>query len=138
MPSGNPPDSGQAHATVTTLTAEVRTLVIGARQVTLSVFNQLDSVDYTAIEPFGRVSPRGAAWHELHVVGRATRGVSVGALVRSWVPTSEAMIMLEADQFVPGGFSIKWRQLNEHGRDELDALVDDWTDLPLIVLAGLR
>lgn len=42
-------------ATVETLTAEVRVLMVGNRQVTLSVAKQLDRVCYEHLEPFGRV-----------------------------------------------------------------------------------
>lgn len=42
-------------ATVETLTAEVRVLMVGSRQVTLSVAKQLDRVRYEDIEPLGRV-----------------------------------------------------------------------------------
>lgn len=42
-------------ATVVTLTAEVRTLYVGNRQVTLSVAQQLDIVDLLDVEPMGRV-----------------------------------------------------------------------------------
>lgn len=42
-------------ATVELLTAEVRVLMVGSRQVTLSVAKQLDQVDLTGMEPFGRV-----------------------------------------------------------------------------------
>lgn len=42
-------------ARVTTITAEVRVLMVGSRQVTLSVAKQLDHVDLGGIEPFGRV-----------------------------------------------------------------------------------
>lgn len=57
-------------ATVETLTAEVRVLMVGSRQVTLSVYGQLDEVKQNEIEPFGRVSPKDAdpAW--TYVVGR--------------------------------------------------------------------
>jgi hypothetical protein len=47
-------------ATVETLTAEVRVLMVGSRQVTLSVYGQLDEVGPEDIEPFGRVNPRDA------------------------------------------------------------------------------
>jgi hypothetical protein len=43
-------------AMVETLTAEVKTLTIGRRQVTLSVYRQLDYIRYEEIEPFGRVN----------------------------------------------------------------------------------
>lgn len=65
-------------ATVETLTAEVRTLVVGNRQVTLSVYNQLDWVEPDEITPFGRVRRRDPG-HALEVVGATTDG----ALVRS-------------------------------------------------------
>ena len=71
-------------ATVKTLTAEVRCLMIGNRQVTLSVYRQLDEVGCHDIEPFGRVSDaRDSARGQsgaVHVVGRKMKGE---ALVRS-------------------------------------------------------
>ena len=42
-------------AHVEVLTAEVRVLMVGSRQVTLSVYRQLDHVRPGHIEPFGRV-----------------------------------------------------------------------------------
>lgn len=47
-------------ATVEVLTAEVRVLMVGSRQVTLSVYGQLDEVSPAQIRPFGRVAPRDA------------------------------------------------------------------------------
>ena len=44
-----------ATATIETLTAEVRTLVVGSRQVTLSIAKQLDIVDLSRLRVFGRV-----------------------------------------------------------------------------------
>lgn len=44
-------------ATVQVLRAEVRTLMVGSRQVTMSVFQQLDMVPWGEITPFGRVRP---------------------------------------------------------------------------------
>lgn len=41
--------------TVETLTAEVRVLMVGNRQITQSVAKQLDIVDISDVEPFGRV-----------------------------------------------------------------------------------
>ena len=43
-------------ATVETLVAEVRTLMVGSRQVTLSVAKQLDVVPLTKLDVFGRVN----------------------------------------------------------------------------------
>jgi hypothetical protein len=42
-------------ATVEVLTAEVRVLMVGSRQVTLSIAKQLDRVSLRRMEPFGRV-----------------------------------------------------------------------------------
>jgi len=44
-------------ATFQTLTAEVTTMVIGPRQVTMSIYNQLDQVNYSEVEAWGRVKP---------------------------------------------------------------------------------
>jgi hypothetical protein len=53
-------DHHAASAEVVVLTATVRALMVGSRQVTLSVFAQLDSVDWDEIQPMGRVHPRNA------------------------------------------------------------------------------
>ena len=45
-------------ATVGVLTAQVRVLMVGSRQVTLSVYRQLDHVEPGKITPFGRVRDR--------------------------------------------------------------------------------
>lgn len=47
--------SDKHEATVEVLTAEVRVLQVGRRQVTLSVVRQLDWVDPAKVKPFGRV-----------------------------------------------------------------------------------
>ena len=73
-----------ATATVETLTAEVRVLMVGRRQVTMSVFRQLDTVDWQewkTLELFGRVrETRKDEKKFLHVVGRVK---DTGVLVRS-------------------------------------------------------
>jgi hypothetical protein len=71
-------------AHVETLTAEVRTLVVGSRQVTLSVLQQLDTVHPVAIDAMGRVRPRDASSDTVQVVGANRR---TGELIRSWLPT---------------------------------------------------
>lgn len=95
-------------ATVETLTAEVRVLMVGNRQVTLSVYRQLDLVDPAFIEPFGRVRS-GEKWTgHREVVGRLCDSCEgAGSLVRSRI---------------------------RGGHEYFGA----WSDLPLIVLAGLR
>jgi hypothetical protein len=87
--------NGSTQATVRTLTAEVKVLMVGNRQVTLSVYRQLDAVRPDQIEPFGRVSDSqdhptismGRGYErqvtnptEVFVVGRS---IDTGALVRS-------------------------------------------------------
>lgn len=60
-----------AKAEITTLTAEVRTLVVGSRQITLSVAKQLDSVPLHELTVMGRVR-LSAEQHT--VIGTATDG----------------------------------------------------------------
>jgi len=47
---------GISTATIETLTAEVRVLMLGSRQITISVANQLDWRPLERVEPFGRIS----------------------------------------------------------------------------------
>jgi hypothetical protein len=107
-------------ARVEVLTAEVRILMVSSRQVTMSVYEQLDPVRPEAIEAFGRVSRRrshcwdGWGGHSpdcprdcVDVVGRDIGGT----LVRSCA---------------------------QRHRDEHLRYCRVWNDLPLIVLAGLR
>lgn len=60
-------------ATVETLTAEVRVLVVGNRQITLSVAKQLDFVSLDELKVFGRVKLGGNAPDDL-VIGSDLRG----------------------------------------------------------------
>lgn len=78
--------SNSTTATVETLTAEVRVLMVGSRQVTLSVFGQLDEVEFEQIEPFGRVRPKNDNDGYIWLVG-CDQGS--GALVRARIPVSE-------------------------------------------------
>jgi hypothetical protein len=70
---------GPKEARVEVLRAEVRVLMVGSRQVTLSVARQLDAVEPREIKPFGRVridkDPTGQV---IEVVGSAD-----GVLARS-------------------------------------------------------
>lgn len=96
--TGKPPERDDRNdaraARVQVLTAEVRTLVVGSRQVTLSVYSQLDSADYDEIEPFGRVRPRDALLDYIYLVGRHRQA---GALVRSVIPGGPDSIAREFD-----------------------------------------
>lgn len=100
-------------ATVEVLTAEVRVLQVGRRQITQSVYRQLDRVDPDDIEPFGRVNA------ERDVLGVVGRHRHTGALVSSCVQSTRAAVYF---QDVPRS----------------DAFFAEWVRLPLIVLAGLR
>jgi hypothetical protein len=129
------PDTREAHIRV--LTAEVRTLVVGSRQVTMSVYNQIDNVPPGEIEPFGRVSPKDWGYLFIYVIGRHA---AAGALARSYVPRKPET--LTRDGWGPDGTPKyqHWRAgvpglQQEH---DLAKVAAQWTALPLIVLAGLR
>lgn len=72
--------TGQTTTTIETLTAEVRALMIGKRQVTLSVYRQLDTIPWSEIEPFGRVRDSKDDEYAINVIGRNREN---NALVRS-------------------------------------------------------
>ncbi len=109
-------------ARVDLLTAEVRVLVVGSRQVTMSVFEQLDSVEPEAIEAFGRVSRR-----QPHCLD------GWGGPVRSpWCPR-DCVDVVGRDI---GGTLV--RSCAERGISTHRGYCRVWDDLPLIVLAGLR
>lgn len=117
-------------ATVEVLTAEVRVLMVGNRQVTLSVYRQLDIVSTGEIEPFGRV--RDVKWYDdqdaeaeyIQVIGKQKPcGMSSdGELVKSIVRGGEGTGV--------GG----WRTAVPYDHQTFAK----WSYLPLIVLAGLK
>lgn len=59
--------SGIATATVETLTAEVRVLMVGSRQITQSVAKQLDECNFGELVPMGRVRVEK---ERQHVIGK--------------------------------------------------------------------
>jgi hypothetical protein len=91
----NTTTSTAAEAVITTLTAEVRTLVVGSRQVTLSVAKQLDTVPLENLTVMGRVR----VGDYTHVIGTAKDGTL--ALARyneqTRLDVGELMLRLEAD-----------------------------------------
>jgi hypothetical protein len=156
--------SGQATATVEVLTAEVRVLMVGSRQVTLSVYGQLDTIDDKEIEPFGRVRARSDEPGQIYVVGRHKE---TGALARSSRPGGHLAIwhriIAEAPDKSSRDICISVRVLQDSASprerpihdavvarrpevaswaedryEELFAEANVWHALPLIVLAGLR
>lgn len=123
--------SNQTTATVETLTAEVRVLMVGNRQVTKGVYLQLDYVRPPLITPFGRVNTGlridvvrpWVDWTEkeeaaVEVVGR---DVESGELVRSYLHQNHSR-----------------HQPKDMSPETWKALKERWVCLPLIVLAGLR
>ncbi|WP_255800770.1 hypothetical protein [Mycobacteroides abscessus] len=82
-----PSTNGGRTATVETLTAEVRTLMIGSRQVTMSVAKQIDVVPLANLTPFGRINIGGDSdW----VIGAHSE---TGALCRSDLDVHEPRIL---------------------------------------------
>jgi len=69
-------------AMVEVLIAEVRVLMVGSRQITLSVFRQLDFVPWGECEPMGRVNDNRDDDSSRLIVGRAKDG----SLVRAKFP----------------------------------------------------
>lgn len=88
----NDPDKHDAR--VTTLTAEVQVLMIGSRQVTLSVLRQLDVISFMRISPFGRVRDRGQEW----IIGRDPDS---GSLVKSFLHEGRIEITLNLSELQP-------------------------------------
>ena len=140
-----------ATATVEVLTAEVRVLMIGSRQITLSVVRQLDFADPDEIAPFGRVRT-GAYDNEVVEVVGSVRGVLARARATSARLTCKAFGSRCPDYSI-----LRSRREAEKADDgpALNALVAHqdhqwvkyrpdpvtfkvWSELPLIVLAGLR
>ena len=83
-----------ATATIEILTAEVRTLQVGSRQITLSVYRQLDDATPDNCDPFGRVRDREHEPNRVYVVGR---DIDTGALVRSWRPLPASVWLSDVD-----------------------------------------
>jgi hypothetical protein len=98
------------------LTAEVRVLVIGKRQVTGGMYKQLDLVAPDLIEPFGRVRSSVYEMPGAHfeVVGRHRE---TGYLVRSDAPVDPS-----------------WRHQVPPRSPDLSKVPPEWHDLPLIIL----
>ena len=92
---GDQHEDNAKDARVQVLTAEVRTLVVGSRQVTLSVYGQLDCGPHSQIKPFGRVHPKDADRSDIWVVGQHKAD---GALVRSRAPYQSEVLNWEPFQ----------------------------------------
>lgn len=131
--------NGSATATVETLVAEVRTLMVGSRQVTLSVYKQLDRVSVWRIQPFGRVHtgiryPDAYGVKEeatLELVGRDEDGNLVACVIAAYtdVPGCRRPAHYDSDE-AKAKFA--------HWEARWKVLLPELQALPLIVLAGLR
>jgi hypothetical protein len=125
----------QTTATVEVLTAEVRVLMVGSRQVTLSVFNQLDETFYwSQFVPFGRVRPKERG---LWLVGQDTE---TGALVKYQPERPTHACWIGA-----AGELRTWGEARSCQHDYCNTEIErEWAwykgleEMPLIVLAGLR
>lgn len=142
--------SATTTARVEVLTAEVRVLMVGSRQVTLSVFRQLDRVDHRDIEPWGRISDKAEANDTVTVVGRSLRTEwhrvnDGGALVRSSLSADRLRVEAHLWRTAALCHDDDGTWLQAHQREiravvaeEWARIADEWAALPLIVLAGLR
>ena len=139
MAKAKRPKPGPKSAEVTTLTATVTALVVGSRQVTLSVFRQLDTCRWDQIIPFGRVRDKQSELGYRHgVILLVGKRIADGALVRSWVypessPPKEAPYADYWDEE---------QRAKEAEKRQTDLRYYEFSQsaqqLPLIVLAGLR
>lgn len=145
--------TGISTATVETLTAEVRVLMVGSRQVTLSVARQLDEVDPDWILPFGRIRTGkrtpSAAVGMIEVIGsldgQLVRSaeirerywcgeVSNGSYSRTHATVNgQDAVRLNCREY-PHGYERNAGHFWESSSD----VWAEWEALPLIVLAGLR
>jgi len=111
--------TGSKTATVETLTAEVRVLMVGSRQITLSVFGQLDEIDAGKIEPFGRVRPKDGTPGWIYVIGKNPGN---GELVRACVPSTDGAIGTVLGY---GPYDRPWSEEDREARIKLE-LAHEW------------
>lgn len=133
-------------ATIETLTAEVRVLMVGSRQVTLSVAKQLDRASFLedapdAITPFGRVKTGAKVTLERLKPEKARLS---GSYYDDDFETYKAEPYLEVigrsnRERDCGALLIFEVALSKDADQPEDkAALAEWEKLPLIVLAGLR
>jgi hypothetical protein len=160
--------TGNKTTTVEMLTAEVRVLMVGSRQITLSVARQLDTVNADEIEPFGRVRVlQKPDRNDVEVIGSAD-GVLAYAVARAKLKGC-AMLgytsgrcdlhrkALTAVGLDPDGYFRDGAYISPDEHEKIETLRPmqwkthdwpcylpsqeiwaSWKALPLIVLAGLR
>lgn len=129
----------KASVSVDVLTAEVRVLMVGARQVTLSVVKQLDQFDiYTyplsMFVPFGRI--KTGMLMDVNVYFRfedrweVKKQHPLHEFIGIDSDSGSLMTLLLAREDV--------KSMRRDSRNDELALLSQWVGLPLIVLAGLR
>jgi hypothetical protein len=136
--------TGKSTATVETLTAEVRVLMVGSRQVTLSVVRQLDIAKPDQIMPFGRVrAARDFGAGDIEVVGSVNgvlaRSVACKTTHRCYAHArGDGSYHKHCPEFVPGGLNGDHADHSWWSYSPGEETYAEWAALPLIVLAGLR
>jgi hypothetical protein len=143
--------SSPSEPSVESMTAEIRVLKVGSKQVTLSAARQLDHVDASDITPFGRVkiATKDAAGL-IEVIGSDPDGV----LSRSSARARKALCVGYKTSPIHDAFGLLTETCGQHHDISPDFTPADqhrwvkytpsmdvyeaWLDLPLIVLAGLR
>jgi hypothetical protein len=136
--------SGKSTATVETLTAEVRVLMVGSRQVTLSVVRQLDIAKPDQIMPCGRVrAARDFGAGDIEVVGSVNgvlaRSFACKTTHRCYGPVrDDGSYYKHCPEYVPGGINGEHPDHSWCSFSPSEETYNNWRTLPLIVLAGLR
>jgi hypothetical protein len=133
--------TGTSAAAIRTLTAEVRVLMVGPRQITLAAFGQLDYAEPGQLELFGRVNPGPdeAQLGYMYLIGRHRE---TGALARCRVPATETAIqghlLWEFRHQATNHSGAATETGHERQAGLLREQAAQLARLPLIVLAGLR
>lgn len=116
-------------ATVESLTAEVRVLQVGNRQITLSVARQLDMALLEDIEPFGRVNLGKGG--ERYIIGRKIQDGSLVIADGRWEGEPEPAVRrgdLDADKPFPRVCDATLRYQDREGYRPLN-----FADVPILI-----
>ena len=134
--------NGSATVTVETLAAEVRVLQVGNRQITLSIYKQLDTVSPWRIKPFGRAYGQAPGTDDAY--GYGMKEEAALELVGSDDEGNLVKAIVKADTDVPGirrpapYATDEAKEKYTYWKAQWNELLPTLESLPLIVLAGLR